>query len=390
MAKRTKHAPPPVGGQEEYIEDDSVMGGIGFWVMAVVGFIAIVVAAVTFGTAKIEADIESRAAGALAANGYGDVVADANGTHLSLSGTYRADQTAGAAFIVVERVAGVTSVTGQLWATTDIALEDIVVIGDAIEFNWVPSGVVVSGDISSADRKVFISQTLLESFGSVDMEPLSVVVDIADESDWIGTVLSLVLAFHEPIEVGRIIVIPDQKLLIVAGDVESKKVRNALNSQVVDAGETIGFDVNPAVRVPEVEIEPVEVAPTEKEVVALQIDLDALLKDKVVEFEVKSDVITEIGGALLDEILGILRLEPEIKIEIAGHADAQGSPSANMRLSQARAESVLVYLVAHGESADRYTAVGYGETQPIGDNATQEGRARNRRIEFRASLGEEP
>jgi OOP family OmpA-OmpF porin len=149
---------------------------------------------------------------------------------------------------------------------------------------------------------------------------------------------------------------------------------------------SIGFDANPAVRVPDVE----RVAPpTEEEVVALQIDLDSLLKDKVVEFEIKSDVITDTGIALLDEILEILTLEPEIKIEIAGHADSQGGAASNMILSQARADAVLVYLIAHDEAPDRFTAIGYGETQPIADNATEEGRARNRRIEFRASLEEE-
>jgi outer membrane protein OmpA-like peptidoglycan-associated protein len=174
--------------------------------------------------------------------------------------------------------------------------------------------------------------------------------------------------------------------LILTGDVETKIIRNALNKEVVEAGETIGFDTNAAVRVPE--SDPEVVPPTEEEVVALQIDLDALLKDKVVEFEVNSDVITETGITLLDEILEILQLEPEIRIEIAGHADTHGKAATNLVLSEARAASVLLYLIAQGENPDRYTSVGYGDTQPIADNTTAEGRARNRRIEFRASLEE--
>ena len=86
--------------------------------------------------------------------------------------------------------------------------------------------------------------------------------------------------------------------------------------------------------------------------------------------------------------LAILRLAPDIRIEIAGHADTQGSAAANLTLSEARAAAVLAYLVAQGESIDRYMSVGYGDTQPVADNTTDEGRARNRRIVFRAILEE--
>ena len=108
------------------------------------------------------------------------------------------------------------------------------------------------------------------------------------------------------------------------------------------------------------------------------------------EFEVNSDVITETGITLLDEILEILRLAPEIMVEIAGHADTHGKATTNLVLSEARAASVLLYLIAQGENPDRYTSVGYGDTEPIADNTTAEGRARNRRIEFRALLEEGP
>jgi OOP family OmpA-OmpF porin len=262
-----------------------------------------------------------------------------------------------------------------------------VIVGNAIEIAWDRSTAVVTGDISNADRQAFIGTALQDSFGTVDTTGLVVLENLADEADWIGTVLSLAISMREEIVDGRLIVVPGEGLLVVTGTVDDKILRNALNKEVGEAALAIGFDANPAVRVPP-DVEQVA-PPTEEEVEALQIDIDALLKDKVVEFEVKSDVITATGIALLEEILEILSLEPDIKIEIAGHADAQGNPASNMILSQARADAVLVYLIAHDESPDRYTAVGYGETQPIADNATEEGRARNRRIEFRASLLEE-
>jgi OOP family OmpA-OmpF porin len=287
---------------------------------------------------------------------------------------------------VVLRVPGVAGVSGDLWLVSDGEVEDLIITGEAIEFNWDATSLTITGDISTADRKQFITEALAPSFGRVDTASLAVVDGIPDESDWIGTILSLAISVRDPIEVGRLIVVPDQDLLILTGDVESKSIRNALNNEVVEAGEAIGFDTNAAVRVPEVD--PVVVPPTEEEVVALQIDLDALLKDKVVEFEVNSDVITETGITLLDEILEILRLAPEIRIEIAGHADTHGKAATNLVLSEARAASVLLHLIAQGENPDRYTSVGYGDTQPIADNTTAEGRARNRRIAFRALLEE--
>jgi outer membrane protein OmpA-like peptidoglycan-associated protein len=386
MTSRTRSAPPPIGGRQEHVDDNSVMSGAGFWLIVVIVFIALVTAAVMTGTSKIEDDIADRTTAALRSNGYTAVIAEASGTHVALYGTYSDDQSEEGAVGVVRGVPGVSGVSIELWFVSNAEVEDLIITGQAIEFNWDATSVAVTGDVSNTDRSQFIAETLTPSFGRVDTAGFTVVDGIPDESDWIGTILSLAISARESIEVGRLIVVPDQDLLVLTGDVESKTIRNALNEEVVEAGNAIGFDTNAAVRVPD--LAPDVVPPTEEDVEALQIDLDALLRDKVVEFEVNSDVITETGITLLDEILEILRLAPEISVEIAGHADTHGRPSTNLVLSEARAASVLLYLIAQGENPDRYTSVGYGDTQPIADNTTAEGRARNRRIEFRASLEE--
>ncbi len=69
------------------------------------------------------------------------------------------------------------------------------------------------------------------------------------------------------------------------------------------------------------------------------------------------------------------------RVRIAGHTDGVGDPEENQRLSEARAEAVRDYLVSHGIDASRVEAVGYGDTQPVASNDTDEGRAQNRRIE---------
>lgn len=78
----------------------------------------------------------------------------------------------------------------------------------------------------------------------------------------------------------------------------------------------------------------------------------------------------------------VLNEQPERRVEIEGHTDAEGADGFNMQLSRERAEQVRSYLIQRGVDASRITAVGYGETRPIADNDTVEGRANNRRVEI--------
>ena len=85
----------------------------------------------------------------------------------------------------------------------------------------------------------------------------------------------------------------------------------------------------------------------------------------------------------LNDIVEVLKMKPTMIIEIAGHTDDVGEDEANMTLSQNRAESVRKYIVSKGIVANRITAKGYGETQPIADNNTSQGKQKNRRTEVR-------
>jgi OOP family OmpA-OmpF porin len=73
---------------------------------------------------------------------------------------------------------------------------------------------------------------------------------------------------------------------------------------------------------------------------------------------------------------------PSAAIEVGGHTDTDGDADANMTLSQRRAQAVVDYMVRAGMPADRLKAVGYGQTEPVASNDTDEGKAQNRRIEF--------
>lgn len=84
----------------------------------------------------------------------------------------------------------------------------------------------------------------------------------------------------------------------------------------------------------------------------------------------------------LDNDVATLKSWGDVDIEVAGHTDSMGSDAYNMKLSQQRAEAVRNFLISRGVAADRLTAKGYGESQPVADNATEEGRFKNRRVEL--------
>lgn len=88
------------------------------------------------------------------------------------------------------------------------------------------------------------------------------------------------------------------------------------------------------------------------------------------------------SDAVLQRVGGLMTKDPGLHAEIQGHTDNVGTPDYNVALSHARAASVAVWLTSHGVAADRLTAKGYGLTMPVADNRTDEGRAKNRRVEI--------
>lgn len=102
-----------------------------------------------------------------------------------------------------------------------------------------------------------------------------------------------------------------------------------------------------------------------------------------VEFEHNSADLTAASRAALADDAASIRKYPDMKVVVAGHTDSAGAEDYNQGLSERRAQSVVDYLISEGVSAANVTAVGYGESQPVADNSTSEGRARNRRVELR-------
>jgi outer membrane protein OmpA-like peptidoglycan-associated protein len=102
-----------------------------------------------------------------------------------------------------------------------------------------------------------------------------------------------------------------------------------------------------------------------------------------INFESGRADLTPDSHTVLDQVIASMSAYPEARIEIRGHTDSQGPANFNLELSQRRAEAVRQYLIKGGIDPSRVTAVGVGEEEPMASNQTPDGRALNRRIEFR-------
>lgn len=103
---------------------------------------------------------------------------------------------------------------------------------------------------------------------------------------------------------------------------------------------------------------------------------------KGANFDFDQAYIRQEDFANLDHDVSTLKQWGDVKVEVAGHTDSIGTDEYNMGLSVRRADAVRSYLIDKGIAADRLIAKGYGESQPVADNATDAGRAQNRRVEL--------
>ena len=175
---------------------------------------------------------------------------------------------------------------------------------------------------------------------------------------------------------GAATVTPD--LIRVSGNTGRQDARQeiaALLSEKLSDGASYEIDVTY-----QKALDPVSSMPTPDECEALLAEVQV---DRKIRFEPGSSTIDAEGGAIMDDIAEIMRKCGDLRLEIGGHTDSQGRAEMNERLSLERARAVLAELRNRRVLTASVTVKGYGETQPIADNSTEEGREANRRIEFK-------
>jgi len=115
----------------------------------------------------------------------------------------------------------------------------------------------------------------------------------------------------------------------------------------------------------------------------VEVKSDKIVINEKIQFEYNKATILQNSFSLMDEIAAVIKKNPHIKkLSIEGHASSEGNADHNLKLSEARAKSVMTYIVAKGVEAGRLTSKGFGAKKPIADNNTEEGKEKNRRVEF--------
>jgi outer membrane protein OmpA-like peptidoglycan-associated protein len=112
------------------------------------------------------------------------------------------------------------------------------------------------------------------------------------------------------------------------------------------------------------------------------------LSSNKIHFDTNSSAVKDDSRQTLIQLAEVLKKYPEDIILVAGHTDSDGAADYNMRLSEARAQAVADILIANGVAIESIQAHGYGETQPVAENTTAEGKAQNRRVELSITVDE--
>lgn len=233
--------------------------------------------------------------------------------------------------------------------------------------NGVPTAsgpVVVSGTVPDEATRQAILGKVREVYGHERVVDQLGVAAASAPPNWAEHVKKLVTPGLKSVQRGHIKITGNTVELV--GETDSAETREKIAAGTV-ASLNSTYTVNNRLQVVE----------------APQTRIDNILVNKIVEFEFGSSVLTSVGRQVLDELIPVLKTLNGKKIQVTGHTDALGQRVANVALSQERAFAVKNYLVANDLPAWGILTLGVGPDQPLVGNDTPEGRAKNRRIEFK-------
>ena len=226
--------------------------------------------------------------------------------------------------------------------------------------------VVIAGAVPDEATKAALLARLREVYGTGQVVDQVSVGSVVAPPNWTEHVQKLITPRLKTVQKGQLAI--DGTMVAVRGEVSSEATRQTLTNDIAGALNPT-YTVRNGLRV----------------TASSQAVLDQTLANRVIEFENGSALLTESGKRILDEMAQALQHIESKKIALIGHTDDTGTRARNVALSLSRAESVKVYLVAKGIMQQSISTSGMGPDQPLLSNATDDGRRRNRRIEFRVS-----
>lgn len=227
-----------------------------------------------------------------------------------------------------------------------------------------PGQVLVTGTVADEASKASALAKLREVYGADKVVDQISVGPVHTPVNWNSYVQKLITPELTKISRGQLKI--DGNTVSLKGEVANEAQRQKIASDVATSLNPT-YTVNNGLRVS----------------AADQERLNKPLANRTIEFESGKATLTASGQEILDEMVVAIKDLKERRIDIIGHTDNEGLRATNLNLSQARADAVKTYLSERGIKGDFLTTSGQGPDRPVASNSTVEGRARNRRIEFR-------
>lgn len=223
--------------------------------------------------------------------------------------------------------------------------------------------VVVSGVVPDEATKAQLIAKVRELYGDRVVDQLSIGSVIAPPN-WSNSVQKILTSQLHQVKKGQLQI--DGNVVRIRGQVANEALRQQFVSQLATSL-TSSYSIKDGLSVQSTE----------------QVSLDRTLGDRIIEFDSGSSNLRENSKLILKEIAASISKLGGKGVEIVGHTDNEGNPNNNLILSRARAEAVRQYLSNLGIPPSQMTTTGMGASQPIASNEQEDGRKRNRRIEFR-------
>jgi len=227
-----------------------------------------------------------------------------------------------------------------------------------------PGQVMVNGTVPDEPTKAAILARMREMYGADRVVDQLAIGSVSLPPNWSVYVQKLLSPNLKLVTKGELKI--DGNNVTIRGEVANEAQRQQIASDIASSLNPT-YIVNNGLRVSAAE----------------QNLLDETLARRIIEFDSGKATLTPSGKAILDEMAAALQKVKGKKVEVIGHTDNVGLRESNLSLSQARAEAVRSYLAEKGINRDMVGVSGQGPDRPVADNSSADGRARNRRIEFR-------
>lgn len=326
---------------------------------------------------KIEEDVKEKVSLTLQSNGvdWANVDTHNRGRDVLLSGSAPSDEAKSMAMRIAadlskdqrgNQVARIVEWKGEIVKPVPV-LEP-----GNLSFSVVDGKITLNGVVSSLEQEKSLISAANAAYGDDNVTNLLTVKENIVPIENIG---SLITAFGLKDGTLRLSL---NKILKITGGVPSEENKTSIGDsfqQVLGSG----YSLNNALTVNAPEPAPEAIVDT---AALCQAKVQELMADSKIFFAINKADIKPASFELLDNIAVVLNECSSSVIQVSGHTDSSGSQAVNQPLSLGRAQAVVDYLISKGVEANRLSSAGFGADNPIADNATKQGRAANRRIEF--------